>query len=70
MSTDNAARRDLTDSTKPDLSVEDGPARRRGAYAERESQLQAARRQAERRHASVISQWLRRLDQVSGPAPK
>ena len=37
---------------------------------ERASRHRAARRQAERRHAVVVAEWLRRLERESGPAPQ
>ena len=41
--------------------------RKRLAQDERASRRHAAQRQAERRHAFVVAQWLRRLDRESGP---
>jgi hypothetical protein len=35
---------------------------------ERASRRRAVQRQAERRHAFVVAQWLRRLDRASGSA--
>jgi hypothetical protein len=41
---------------------------KRVARDERASRHRAAQRQAERRHAVVVAEWMRRLDRESGPA--
>jgi hypothetical protein len=58
MSMESVPRQDLRDGAKPRLTAASG---RGEAGPERASELRAARRQAERRQATVVAQWLRKL---------
>jgi hypothetical protein len=70
MSTESLIPDEPRDGTEPDIALPSATPMRRGGDEARASQLRAARRQADRRHASVVAQWLRRLDAESGRSPR
>jgi hypothetical protein len=70
MTVESVVRGERRDGTESRVSADGATWARRRAELGLASELRAARRRADLRHEQVVTEWLRRLDEESGPAPR